>query len=202
MAAVVRAESADKARRAIEAVLEGGVNVIEVTFTVPRALELIEELAKTVSEDVILGAGTVLNPETATAAISAGAQFIVSPNTNLATVEAAKSHKIAVIPGALTPTEVEAAWQAGADLVKIFPANVMGPGYLKDLHGPLPQIPLMPTGGVNLDTARNWLEHGAAALGVGGALVDKKLIAAGNFAEITSRARRFREIIDDFRNGN
>lgn len=201
MAAVVRADSADKARRAIEAVLEGGVNVIEVTFTVPRALELIEELARTVSEDVILGAGTVLNPETAAAAISAGAQFIVSPNTNLATVEVARSHKTAVIPGALTPTEVVTAWQAGADLVKIFPANVMGPGYLKDLHGPLPQIPLMPTGGVDLDTAREWLEHGAAALGVGSALVDKKLIAAGNFAEITARARRFREIIDEYRNG-
>jgi len=199
IAAVVRAESADLAFRAIEAALAGGVNVIEVTFTVPGALEIIRELARRSADDVILGAGTVLSPETAVEAVDAGARFIVSPSTNAATIQAAKSKGAAVFPGALTPTEVITGWQAGADIIKIFPANVVGPSYLKDLHGPFPDIPLMPTGGVDLSTARSWLEHGAACLGIGGALIDKKLMREGNFAEITDRARRFRQIISDFR---
>jgi len=199
IAAVVRAESADMAFKAIEAALAGGVNVIEVTFTVPGALEIIRELAGRVGDDVILGAGTVLTPDVAENAINAGAVFIVSPGTNTATIAKAKEMGAAVFPGALTPTEVITAWQAGADMVKIFPANVMGPSYLKDLHGPLPEVPFMPTGGVSLATAREYLEAGAAALGVGGDLINKKLMAEGNYAEITERARKFREIVSDFR---
>ncbi len=201
IAAVVRAESADLAFKAIEAAMAGGVNVIEVTFTVPGALGIIADLAKNASDDLILGAGTVLSPEKANAAIDAGAQFIVSPSTNVATIKAAKSRGVVVCPGALTPTEVITAWESGGDIIKIFPANVMGPKYFKDLHGPFPDIPFMPTGGVDLNTARTWLENGAVALGVGGALIDKKLMATGDFEEITNRARRFREIIADFRNG-
>lgn len=199
IAAVVRAESADLALKAIEAALAGGVNVIEVTFTVPGALEVIRSLAKTIGGDAILGAGTVLAPQTATDAIAAGARFIVSPCTSLGVIEAAKLKGVPVFPGALTPTEVVTAWQAGGDIVKIFPANVMGPGYLKDLHGPLPQVKFMPTGGVSLDTAMDYLKNGAAALGVGGDLINKKLMAEGNFAEITERARKFRAIVEEFR---
>ena len=199
IAAVVRGTSGELIMKAIEAALDGGVNVIEVTFTVPNALEIIERLAAKVSEDVILGAGTVLTAEMAANALDAGAQFIVSPSTSLATIEMAKSRGVPVFPGALTPTEVITAWQAGGDIIKIFPANVVGPTYLKDLHGPFPDIPFMPTGGVDLNTARSWLENGAVCLGVGGALIDKKLMAEGNFAEITNRARKFREIIEEFR---
>ena len=197
--AVVRGRSDELILKAIEAVLEGGVNVIEVAFTVPNALEIIRRLAGEVSEDVLLGAGTVLTPEMASDAVRAGAEFIVSPNTNVATIEMAKSKGVPVFPGALTPTEVVTAWRAGADMVKIFPANVMGPSYLKDLHGPLPDVPFIPTGGVDLGTAREYLENGAAVLGVGGGLVNKKLMEAEDFAEIASRARKFREIIRGFR---
>lgn len=199
--AVVRADSADLALKAIEAALEGGVNVIEVTFTIPGALEIIRTVAKTIGDDTILGAGTVLAPQMATDAVEAGARFIVSPNTSLAVIEAAKLRGVPVFPGALTPTEVVAAWQAGADMVKIFPANVMGPGYLNDLHGPLPQVKFMPTGGVSHETAMEYLKCGASALGVGGDLINKKLMAEGNFAEITARARKFREIVQEFRAG-
>jgi len=199
VAAVVRGESEEQILKAIEAALQGGVNVIEVTFTVPNPLRIIEALASRLSDDVILGAGTVLTPEMASSAVDAGARFIVSPSTNLATIEMAKSRGVPVFPGALTPTEVITAWQAGGDVIKIFPANVMGPSYLKDLHGPFPEIPFMPTGGVDLNTARSWLEAGAVCLGVGGALIDKKLMASGDFGEITSRAREFREIVKEFR---
>lgn len=197
--AVARAESAESAAKALRAALEGGVNVVEITMTVPGAIDAIRELARDLSRDVILGAGTVLDPQTARACIDAGARFIVSPNTNIETIAAVKSAQAVSMPGALTPTEIVTAWQAGADVVKIFPGNIVGPGYIKDLRGPFPSIPFMPTGGVDLNTARAWLEAGAVALGVGGALIDKKLIAAGNFAEITDRAKRFREIVREFR---
>ena len=197
--AIVRGQSDDLILKAIGAALEGGVNVIEVTFTVPNALQIIEKLANQLSDDVILGAGTVLTPEMASNAIDAGAQFIVSPNTDISVIEMAKSRGVPVCPGALTPTEIVTAWQAGGDVIKIFPANVMGPKYLKDLHGPLPDVPFMPTGGVNLSTAREYLENGAVALGVGGDLINKKLMDEGDFAEITSRARQFRQIIRKYR---
>ncbi len=201
LAAVVRGQSDEQILKAIEAALEGGVNVIEVTFTVPNPLQIIEAVAARVSDDVILGAGTVLTPEMAASAVDAGAQFIVSPSTNVATIYMAKERGVPVFPGALTPTEVITAWQAGGDIIKIFPANVMGPSYFKDLHGPFPEIPFMPTGGVDLTTARSWLESGAVALGVGGALIDKKLMAEGDYAEITRRAREFRRIVREYRSG-
>lgn len=200
IAAVVRGQSDEQIMKAIDAAVEGGVNVIEVTFTVPNALDIISKLAKIVGDDVILGAGTVLTPIMASNAIDEGAQFIVSPGTNIGTIEMARMKNKPVFPGALTPTEVITAWQAGADIIKIFPANVMGPSYFKDLHGPFPDIPFMPTGGVDLNTAMTWLEAGAVTLGVGGALIDKKLMAEGNYAEITNRARKFREIVKEFRN--
>jgi 2-dehydro-3-deoxyphosphogluconate aldolase/(4S)-4-hydroxy-2-oxoglutarate aldolase len=200
--AIVRGQSDELILKAIEAALAGGINVIEVTFTVPNALRIIEKLAGHLSSDVVLGAGTVLSPDKAASAVDAGAQFIVSPNTDVSVIEAAKSRGVPVCPGALTPTEVVTAWQAGADVIKIFPANVMGPKYLKDLHGPLPDVPFMPTGGVNLTTAREYLENGAVALGVGGDLINKKLMDEGNFAEITNRARQFKQIINDFRGVN
>lgn len=198
--AIVRAESAELALKGFQAALKGGVKVIEVTFTVPNVLDVIKKLSQEIGDDVILGAGTVLSPAAAYDAVDAGARFIVSPNTNIATIKAAQERKVPVFPGALTPTEVLTAWQAGADIIKIFPANVMGQGYLKDLHGPFPDIPLMPTGGVDLNTAKGWLEAGAVALGVGGALVDKKLLASGNFDEITDRARKFKDIVNEYRN--
>lgn len=201
IAAVVRAESADLALKAVDAALEGGLNVIEITFTVPGALDIIAELARKIGDHVILGAGTVLTPEMAASATDAGAKFIVSPGVNVSTIGMVKKKGFPVFPGALTPTEVITAWQSGADMVKIFPANTMGPNYLKDLHGPLPQVKLMPTGGVSLATAMDYLKNGAAALGVGGDLINKQLLTEGNFAEITERARRFREIMREFRSG-
>jgi 2-dehydro-3-deoxyphosphogluconate aldolase/(4S)-4-hydroxy-2-oxoglutarate aldolase len=197
--AVVRGKSDELILKAIRAALGGGVNVIEITFTVPNALGIIRRLAAELGEDVILGAGTVLTPDDAINAVEAGAQFIVSPSTSIATIEAAKSRGVVVCPGALTPTEVVTAWQAGADIVKIFPASVMGPKYLRDLHGPLPDVRFMPTGGVNLDTARAYLENGAVALGVGGDLINAKLMESGDFAEITRRAQGFRQIVREFR---
>lgn len=197
--AVVRGESAEPVLRAIEAVLQGGVSAIEVTFTVPGALQIIEKLAKELPEDVTLGAGTVLDGQTARNAIDAGAQFIVAPNTNLEVIEIAKWRGKPVMPGALTPTEVVTARDAGADLVKVFPANVMGPGYLRDLHGPLPDVRFIPTGGIDLDNAADYLKAGAAALGVGSSLIDKKLVAARDWDALTERARRFTGIVQQAR---
>ena len=200
--AVVRGKSDDLVLKAVRAALDGGVNVIEITFTVPNALEIIRRLASEIGDDVILGAGTVLTPEAAANAVEAGARFIVSPSTHPAVIEAAKSAGVASCPGALTPTEVITAWQAGADVIKIFPANVMGSKYLKDLHGPFPDIPFMPTGGVNLETAREYLANGAVALGVGGDLINAQLMESGDFEEITGRARRFRQVIHSFRSSS
>lgn len=197
--AVGRAESADLALKALEAALAGGVNIVEVTMTVPGAVEVIRRLSGELPENAILGAGTVMDPDTANECIDAGARFIVSPNIDPSVIAATKARGAVSMPGALSPTEVANAWHAGADIIKIFPGNVVGPGYVKDLRGPFPKIRFMPTGGVDLTTARAWLEAGSVALGVGGALIDKKLMAAGNFAEITERAKRFRQIVSEFR---
>jgi len=199
--AVVRGESADPVIKAIDAVVEGGVNVVEVTFTVPGALEIIRQLARDLARTVLIGAGTVLDAETARNAIAAGAQFIVAPNLNPDVVRTAIARGKVAIPGALSPTEVAAAWHLGADLVKIFPANVMGPGYLKDLHGPLPEVSLVPTGGIDLSNAADYIKAGAAALGVGSSLVDKDLVAAGDWEALTDRAQKFTEIIKKAREG-
>jgi len=197
---VVRATSADEAMRAIDAIREGGISVLEITMTVPGAVKLIEELAKRYGKDAVVGAGTVLDPETANECISIGAQFVVSPALNLETIACCQKRDIAVMPGALTPTEVVQAWNAGADFVKVFPAGAVGgPSYLKALKAPLPQIELVPTGGVSLTTAGDFIRAGAAALGVGTDLVDINAIREGQSAVITERAKQFIEIVRDAR---
>lgn len=193
--AVIRAESPDLLVDVAEALLAGGVEVMEVTFTVPRAARVIEKVADKLGSRVLLGAGTVLDPETARAAFLAGAEFIVSPAVNVEVIEMCRRYSKLVMPGAFTPTEVITAWQAGADIVKIFPSDLVGPKYLKLLHGPLPQVRLMPTGGVNLDTAADFLAAGACALGVGSSLVDQKALAAKDLKKIESLARQFVEVV-------
>lgn len=197
---VVRAESARQAMMAAEAVCEGGIGIVEVTMTVPGAIEVIAELAKTAGDQVLVGAGTVLDVESAQRCLDAGAQFLVSPGFDLATVKLANEAGVPVMPGALTPTEVIAAWRAGADFVKIFPCgNVGGPSYLKALKAPLPKVPMIPTGGVNLTTAADFIRAGAAALGIGGELVSAAALRSGNKAEIVDNARRYLEIVKQAR---
>ncbi len=189
--AVLRATSGEKLVSVAEALLAGGVEVIEVTFTVPNALGVIEKTAKTLGDRILLGAGTVLDPETARAAILAGASYIVSPTLNLEVIRLCRRYDVMVMPGALTPTEILTAWEAGADIVKVFPSEITGPRYLKAIKGPLPQVRLMPTGGVDLTTAAEFLKAGAVALGIGSALVEAKWIETGDWAAIEQRARQF-----------
>ena len=197
---VVRATTADEAMRAIDAIREGGISVLEITMTVPGAVKVIEDVAKRYGNDALVGAGTVLDPETASACISNGAQFIVSPALNLETIARCRELDVAIMPGALTPTEVVQAWNAGADFVKVFPAGAVGgASYLKSLKAPLPHIELVPTGGVSLKTAADFIRAGAAALGVGADLVDIKAIREGQSALITERAKQFIEIVREAR---
>jgi len=197
---VVRASSADEAIRAIDAIREGGVSVLEITMTVPGAIGVIEQVAKRYGADALVGAGTVLDAETARACILSGAQFVVSPSLNLETIACCRRYGVAVLPGALTPTEVVQAWTAGADFVKVFPAGALGgASYLKALKAPLPQIELVPTGGVSLKTAADFIKAGASALGVGADLVDVKAIREGHANVITERARQYVEIVREAR---
>lgn len=193
---VVRAESADHAVRAVKALKAGGLDVLEVTMTVPGAINVIRSISEEYGADTLIGAGTVLDPETAQACIAAGAKFIVSPSLNEETIAFCGEQGVAVFPGALTPTEVVRAWKAGADAVKVFPAGAVGgASYLKALKAPLPQIELIPTGGVSLKTAADFIRAGAMALGVGADLVDPKALREGNIALITERTRQFLEIV-------
>ena len=197
---VVRADSATLAMRAVEAIKAGGVSVLEVTMTVPGAIAVIEQLAKAFGAEAAIGAGTVLDPETADRCIQAGAQFIVSPALNEETIAFCRAQDVAIFPGALTPTEVVRAWNAGADAVKVFPAGAVGgASYLKSLKAPLPQIELVPTGGVSLKTAADFIKAGAMALGVGADLVDTKALREGNDQLITERAQQFLEKVRDAR---
>jgi 2-dehydro-3-deoxyphosphogluconate aldolase / (4S)-4-hydroxy-2-oxoglutarate aldolase len=198
---VVRASSSAEARTAAEAVSQGGIPIVEITMTVPGAVEVIRELAKHSSPDELLvGAGTVLNPEQAQRCLDAGAQFLVSPGFNPKTVALAIAERRLIMAGALTPTEVITAWEAGSDFVKVFPAgNVGGPKYIKALKGPLPDVPLIPTGGVNLQTAAEFLEAGAAALGIGGELVHPGHLKSGNREAIVDAARTFVSIVKETR---
>jgi 2-dehydro-3-deoxyphosphogluconate aldolase/(4S)-4-hydroxy-2-oxoglutarate aldolase len=198
--AVIRAESGEQLVDVADALLAGGVDVLEVTFTVPRAHQVIERVVSKLGGRALIGAGTVLDPETARAALLAGADFVVSPTTNLEVIELCRRYSKLVMPGALTPTEVVTAWQAGADIIKIFPSDIAGPKYLKALHGPLPHIRLMPTGGVTLETAVEYLKAGACALGAGSAMVDPKLIAAGEFKKLEESAKKYRQLVDGYRN--
>ena len=191
--AVIRLQDGLKLRAVVNALARGGITALEITMTVPRAIELIAEIAPSLPPGFLLGAGTVVDPDTARAAVKAGARYVVSPVFRPAVVEAAHAAGAAAMPGCFSPTEILAAWDAGADVVKVFPATALGPAYFKDLKGPMPQVRLMPTGGVSLENAAEWIRAGAVAVGVGGALVDSKLVAAGDFAGITERARRFVE---------
>ncbi|HET9086249.1 MAG TPA: bifunctional 4-hydroxy-2-oxoglutarate aldolase/2-dehydro-3-deoxy-phosphogluconate aldolase, partial [Acidobacteriaceae bacterium] len=182
------------------AILAGGVTVLEVTMTVPGAIQVMQQLADHHGEKLLIGAGTVLDAETARSCLLAGAQFIVSPALDVRTIELCRRYSAPVIPGALTPTEIVTAWQAGADVVKVFPCSAVGGAkYLKALQGPLPQIPLIPTGGVSLSTAAEFLAAGAFALGVGSDLVDAKAAAEGRVNVITENARKYMEIVQKFR---
>ena len=193
---VVRASSAEEAIQVVEAIKAGGLPILEITMTVPAAVQLIAQLASRFSDEAIIGAGTVLDAEIARACISAGAQFVVSPALNPETIACCREQDIVAMPGALTPTEIVQAWSAGADLVKVFPAGAMGgASYIKSLKAPLPQIELVPTGGVTLATAASFIEAGAAALGVGADLVDIKAIRSGHPEKITEAARAYIEAV-------
>lgn len=197
---VIRASSSDEALRVIDAIREGGVTVFEITMTVPGAVTVMEDAAVKFGADVLIGAGTVLDPETARICILAGAQFIVSPALNLETIAMCKRYSVPIMPGALTPTEVVTAWQAGADFVKVFPCSAMGgASYIKGLKAPLPQVELVPTGGVNLKTAADFIKAGASALGVGADLVDMEAIRAGDAKVVIEKSKEFLSIVKESR---
>ncbi|MFT3742955.1 MAG: bifunctional 2-keto-4-hydroxyglutarate aldolase/2-keto-3-deoxy-6-phosphogluconate aldolase [Pyrinomonadaceae bacterium] len=197
---VVRASSADEAMQVIEAIKAGGVNVLEITMTVPGAVRVIEKVADKYGSDVLVGAGTVLDPETARACLLAGAQFIVSPALNLDTIALCHRYSAPICPGVLTPTEVITAWSAGVDFVKVFPCgSVGGASYVKNLKGPFPQVKIIPTGGVSLKTAADFINAGASALGVGTDLVNIKAIKEGNPQVVTDAAKQYIQIIKEAR---
>jgi 2-dehydro-3-deoxyphosphogluconate aldolase/(4S)-4-hydroxy-2-oxoglutarate aldolase len=186
--------------KASEAIHEGGIPCVEITMTVKGAIRALEAVADKFGDRILLGAGTVLDPETARVCMLAGAQFFVTPCLNVRTIEIAKRYSKPIYPGALTPTEIVTAWEAGADAVKVFPCSALGGAkYIKALKGPLPHIDLVPTGGVNLDTIEEFLRAGASAVGVGGELVDAKTCSEGHYEVFAERARKFREAVDNAR---
>jgi 2-dehydro-3-deoxyphosphogluconate aldolase/(4S)-4-hydroxy-2-oxoglutarate aldolase len=200
---VLRASSVTEALQIADAIIAGGVTVLEVTMTVPDAVKVIEKLAEQAGSKLLIGAGTVLDPETARTCLLAGAQFIVSPALNIKTIEMCQKLDAPIIPGVLTPTEVVTAWQAGAEVVKVFPCSAVGGAkYLKALKAPLPQVEMIPTGGVSLATAEEFLEAGAYALGVGGDLVDNKAVAEGHPEVITENAKKYIAIVKAFQAKN
>lgn len=193
---VVRTSSAESAIRSIEAIYKGGIRAAEITMTVPGAIRALEKVADQFGDSIVLGAGTVLDPETARACMLAGAQFVVTPALNVATIEICQRYSKPIMPGALTPTEVLTAWQAGADIVKVFPASAVGGAkYIKALKGPFPQIEMIPTGGVNLDTTADFLKAGACAVAVGGELIDAQSVKEGKYEVFEDRARQYLDIV-------
>ena len=186
---IIRIEAADDLVTIAHALDDGGLSCVEITMTTPGALRAIEEASGKLKE-VIMGAGTVLDATTARQAILAGAKFLVTPTVELDVIETARRYGVVVIPGAMTPTEILTAWEAGADMVKVFPASVLGPSYLKAVRGPLPQIPLVPTGGITADNAGKFIHAGAAMVCAGGWLVDKEAVANGRYEVLTERARQ------------
>jgi 2-dehydro-3-deoxyphosphogluconate aldolase/(4S)-4-hydroxy-2-oxoglutarate aldolase len=189
MVAIVRADTADAALQLAEACIAGGMRALEVAFTTPGTIKVLETLRERHGDAILLGAGTVLDPETARVAILAGARMIISPSVNLATITLCQRYQVLSMPGAMTPTEIVTAIEAGADIVKVFPAEMFGPAYIKALRAPLPQIPLMPTGGVTVENLPEWFANGAVAVGIGGNLTGAG--ANGDYAAVTERARLF-----------
>ena len=197
--AVVRSPDSQQLVEVARALADGGVSVVEITMSVPDALDVLRQVRRALGDRLLLGAGTILDSETARAALLAGAEYLVAPTLNLDVIRMCQRYDKLVMPGAFTPTEILTAWEAGADIVKVFPADVVGPAFFKALRGPLPQIRLMPTGGVDLTTAPDFLRAGACCLGVGGQLVDPKAVAAGDFDRIRDLARRYAAVVSDFR---
>jgi 2-dehydro-3-deoxyphosphogluconate aldolase/(4S)-4-hydroxy-2-oxoglutarate aldolase len=200
--AIIRLKDGAALARVVDALAEGGVRALEITMTVPGAVEHIRRTASTLPAGFLLGAGTVVDAETALRVIDAGARFIVSPVFRPEIITASHSREVPVLPGCFSPTEILNAWDAGADLVKVFPATALGPTYLKDLRGPLPQVKLVPTGGVSIDNAGDWIRAGAAAVGVGSALVEPPVVAAGHFGKIIDNARRIVQNVAEARRGH
>ena len=199
--AIMRAKSSDQLMAAADAIRSGGVNVIEVTMTTPGALDVIHAAVQRYGNEILFGAGTVLDPETARQAILAGAQFIVCPTFKHETVALCKRYSVPVMPGAYTPTEILTAWEAGADMVKVFPADTLGPAFIKAVMAPLPQVKLVPTGGVSLANIADFVHAGVEAVGVGGELISNALLEARDFNTLTERARKFVEAIQQAREG-
>ena len=197
--AVVRSQDSQQLVEVVRALADGGVTVAEITMTVPNALDVIKQARAALGNRVLLGAGTILDPETARAAILAGAEYIVSPTLNLEVIRLCQRYDKLVMPGAFTPTEILAAWEAGADIVKVFPAEVVGPAFFKAIKGPLPQIRVMPTGGVDLTTAATFLKAGACCLGIGSQLVEPAAVAARDFKRIRELAQHYCQIVKETR---
>jgi 2-dehydro-3-deoxyphosphogluconate aldolase/(4S)-4-hydroxy-2-oxoglutarate aldolase len=189
--AVVRSSKSDRLVEVAEALLAGGISVMEITFTVPNAIDVLKAVRAKLQDKVLLGAGTILDPETARAAFLAGAEFLVSPCVNLDVIRMCQRYSKLVMPGAFTPTEILTAWEAGADIVKVFPADAVGPAYFKAIRGPLPQVRIMPTGGVDLTTGPGFLKAGACCLGVGSSLIDPKALEAGDMASVKASAEKY-----------
>src|SRR5881409_3956523 len=199
--AVVRSPDSAQLVQVVKALADGGVTVVEITMSVPNALDVLRQVRQALGDRVLLGAGTVLDPETARAVLLAGAEYIVAPTLNLDVIRLCQRYDKLVMPGAFTPTEILAAWEAGADIVKVFPAEVVGPAFFKALRGPLPQVRIMPTGGVDLTTAAAFLKAGACCLGVGGQLVEPKAVAERNFDRIRDLAAQYVEVVRRARAG-
>src|SRR3954471_5793334 len=197
--AVVRSPDSQQLVEVARALADGGVSVVEITMSVPNALDVLRQVRQALGDRLLLGAGTVLDPETARAVLLAGAEYIVAPTVNLDVIRLCQRYDKLVLPGAFTPTEILSAWEAGADIVKVFPSDITGPKYLKAIHGPLPQVRLLPTGGVTLETAADFLKAGACALGIGGQLVEAKAVAAGDFGRIESLAKQYVKIVQETR---
>ncbi len=197
--AVIRSPDSQQLVEVARALADGGVTVVEITMSVPNALEVLGRVRQSLGDRVLLGAGTVLDPETARAVLLAGAEYIVAPTLNLDVIRMCQRYDKLVIPGAFTPTEILTAWEAGADIVKVFPADVVGPAFFKALRGPLPQVRLMPTGGVDLQTAADFIKAGACCLGIGGQLVEPRAVAERNFERIRDLARQYVAIVQQAR---
>lgn len=197
--AVVRSQDSQQLVEVVRTLADGGVNVVEITMSVPGALDVVKAVRSALGNRVLLGAGTILDPETCRMALLAGAEYIVAPTVNFEVIRLCQRYDKLVMPGAFTPTEILAAWEAGADIVKVFPADVVGPAFFKAIKGPLPQIRVMPTGGVDLTTAASFLQAGACCLGIGSQLVEPKAVAERNFTRIRELAERYVAIVKETR---